>query len=253
MTDLSEINRDLYLNLMHRCLLNIIYEDAPMDPWSGKTFSHQTRFRGRDWPSQAHTMIGHYRLANLRQICEAVLQNEVPGDFIETGVWRGGACIYMRAILKAYGDTTRRVFVADSFEGLPKPDVESYPEDTGDIHHTYEQLAVSKEQVEQNFLRYGLMDDQVIFLKGWFKDTLPKAPIEKLAVLRLDGDMYESTMDGFTNLYDKVSPGGYIIVDDYGAVKACAKAVNDFRASRGIKDPIKNIDDIGVFWQKSTD
>jgi O-methyltransferase len=196
-------------------------------------------------------MIGHMRMSNLRQIAEGVLANNIPGDFIETGVWRGGACIYMRAILKAYRITDRRVWVADSFAGLPPPDIARYPVDTGDLHHTYKALAISLEEVKRNFAKYELLDEQVHFLKGWFKDTLPTAPISELAILRLDGDMYESTMDGLVNLYDKVSPGGFVIVDDFGAVPACRQAVMDFRGSRGIQGTIHDIDRIGVFWQKA--
>jgi len=90
----------------------------------------------------------------------------------------------------------------------------------------------------------------VRFLKGWFRDTLPAAPIERLAVLRLDGDMYQSTMDTLVNLYPKVSQGGYVIVDDYGAIPACRQAVNDYRAANGITEEIRDIDWTGIFWQK---
>jgi O-methyltransferase len=245
---------DMYLDLMERCLLNTIYED-PYTDWNQRpvadAFDPELRRLGRDWPCVAHTMIGQLRLRNLRDLSEAVIQQGIPGDFIETGVWRGGACIMFRAILKAYGDTTRRVFVADSFEGLPKPNAQDYPADAGDAHHQFKELAVSIEAVKANFEKYGLLDEQVVFLKGWFKDTLPVAPIDKIAVLRLDGDMYESTMDALRNLYDKVVTNGYIIVDDYGAVAACAKAISDFRAERGIFDPIINIDGLGVYWRKS--
>src|SRR5262249_7246717 len=157
-----------------------------------------------------------------------VITHEVPGDFIETGIWRGGACIMLRAVLAAYDVTDRIVWCADSFEGLPPPDAEKYPADAGDRHHTFAPLAVSLEEVKSNFERYGLLDERVKFLKGWFKDTLPSAPIGKLALLRLDGDMYESTMDALVALYDKVVPGGAVIVDDYGAVEGCRRAVSDF-------------------------
>jgi len=154
-------------------------------------------------------------------------------------------------MLKAFGDTSRIVWVADSFEGLPKPDEESYPKDKGDQHHALEELAVSLETVKENFRRYDLLDDQVRFLKGWFRDTLPTAPIDRLAILRLDGDMYESTMDGLKNLYQKLSNGGFLIVDDYGAVPACREAVHDFRRDYGITDEIIRIDWGGVCWQKT--
>ena len=239
---------DNYLDLMENTLTGMIYRDQPMDPWS-REFDVQKRLGGLDWPSQAHTMIGFHRLRNIRQTMLHVITHEVPGDFIETGVWRGGATIYMRAILKALGITDREVWVADSFAGLPEPE-ERCPADAGDKHHTYEQLAVSLDSVQENFRRYGLLDGQVRFLKGWFKDTLPGAPIERLAILRLDGDMYASTMDAITALYDKVSPGGFIIVDDYGVIPACRRAIEEFRQSRGIGDPILNIDNVGYFWQK---
>jgi len=206
---------------------------------------------GRDWPQLAHTMIGRKRMENLRFCVEDVLANDVPGDFIETGVWRGGACIFMRGILAARGVTDRRVWVADSFAGLPPPNAAKYPADARGKLYDCPELAVPLETVKATFERYGLLDDNVRFLKGWFKDTLPSAPIERLAVARLDGDMYESTIDALTNLYPKLSPGGYLIVDDYGAVRACRRAVADYRAEYGIDDPIVAIDSSGVFWQKS--
>jgi O-methyltransferase len=278
--------RDAYLDLLRDVLTNVIYRDGPIvrlrrghrkrrratlprrmlnrfrqmfrapppqKPKAEPAARHDPALRevGRDWPSSAHSMIGTRRMQNLRELCEAVISEGVPGDFIETGVWRGGACIMMRAILKAYGDTTRTIWVADSFEGLPKPDAGKYAADEGDRHHTHPELAISMEQVQDNFRAYGLLDSQVRFLKGWFRDTLPAAPIEKLAILRLDGDMYESTMDGFVNLYHKVSPGGYVIVDDYYAVPACKTATQDFLDARGLADQveIKEIDGMGVYWQ----
>ena len=250
MTDVGAL-QDSYLQLMERCLLGLIWEDPPQDIWSGGAFKPALRETGRDWPSKAHSMIGSRRMRNIRLLAEDVVRRGVPGDFIETGIWRGGACIMMRAVLKAHGVTDRRVWCADSFEGLPDPDAASYPQDANDQHATYEALAISLEQVQENFSRYDLLDDQVRFLKGWFKDTLPTAPIETLAILRLDGDMYQSTMEAFEALYDKLSPGGYCIIDDMGAVPACRQAVADFRNKRGITDRIEQIDWTGAYWRKS--
>jgi hypothetical protein len=188
-------------------------------------------------------------MLNLRRLVEHILQHEVPGDFIETGVWRGGACIMMRAILKAYRISDRTIWLADSFEGLPPPDAERYPADADSNLHTYPQLAVSLDEVRGNFARYALLDDQVRFLKGWFRDTLPTAPIETLALMRLDGDMYESTMDGLRNLFPKLAKGGFVIVDDYGTFESCRQAVQDFRGAHHIDDTIYNVDGFGVFWQ----
>lgn len=110
-------------------------------------------------------------------------------------------------------------------------------------------LGVSRDQVEENFRRYGLLDSQVRFLEGWFSETLPTAPIRALAVLRLDGDLYKSTMDVLTHLYPKVTPGGYVIIDDFD-IAACRQAVKDYRAAHEIDDEICPIDDNGVFWRK---
>jgi hypothetical protein len=240
---------DRYLQLMQDCLVGLIYEDAPLAALGQETFDAKLREYGWDWPSKAHTMIGRKRLENVRLLTESVLGNNIPGDFIETGVWRGGACILMRAVLNAYNVEDRRVWLADSFEGLPSPNPILYPADKDDEFYRYKELSVSLEQVQDNFRRYGLLDDQVVFLKGWFKDTLPAASVEKLAILRLDGDMYESTIDALESLYHRLSPGGYVIVDDYHVVSGCKQAVLDFCQRRQISPDIKEIDGVGVFWR----
>ena len=245
----SDRVRGLYLDLMQRCLINTIYRDPSQSPWTAPAFDPASRERGLDWPLYAHSMIGAQRMQNLRMCCESVIQTGVPGDFVETGVWRGGACIFMRAVLAAYGIRDRTVWVADSFKGLPPPDPGAYPADRDDQHHEFQQLAVGIEEVRQNFERYGLLDPQVRFLEGWFKDTLPDAPIERLAVLRLDGDMYQSTMETLVSLYDKLSVGGYAIIDDY-KLPPCRQAVTDFRAARAIPAPIQAIDGVGVYWRR---
>lgn len=207
------------------------------------------KLEGLIWPYQAHTMIGLPRLENIQFCVEDVLRNGVAGDLIETGVWKGGATIFMRAILAAHDVKDRKVYVADSFAGLPPPDAAAYPEDRGDKHHEISLLTVSEDDVRENFRKYGLLDEQVVFLKGWFKDTLPTAPFEKLAVIRLDGDMYESTMDALTNLYPKLSPGGYCIIDDCH-LAPCKRAVDDYRQTHKIRAPLKRIDANSAFWQK---
>lgn len=204
---------------------------------------------GRIWPPQAYSMAGMARLDQLQDAVETVLKEGVPGDLIETGVWRGGASILMRATLFAYGVTDRRVFVADSFTGLPAPDAARYPADAGDILYRAAPLAVSLEEVRENFRRFGLLDEQVVFVKGWFKDTLPALDSQQFAIIRLDGDLYESTMQALEALYPKLSPGGFCIIDD-GALPACMQAVNDYRARHAITAPIEQIDWTGCYWRK---
>lgn len=210
------------------------------------------RENGLGWPINGYSMIGTKRLNNIQFCIESVVANNIEGDFIETGVWRGGACIFAKSLFNIL-DPSRTVWVADSFEGLPKPNTQLYPEDAGDDLYSLEQLRISMEQVQENFKRFNLLDEKVKFLKGWFKDSLPTAPIDKLAIIRLDGDMYESTMDGLVNLYHKLSSGGFIIIDDYGTIPACKKAVHDFRDKKGITEEIVNIDGSGYYWQKKNE
>lgn len=189
------------------------------------------------------------RLQNLSDLTSRVLQENVAGDLIETGVWRGGCCILMRGVLKAYNDGHRKVFVADSFEGLPPPS-SKVRQDRFDFHHWFKPvLAVSEKQVRENFRRYGLLDERVVFVKGFFKDTLHKLD-GPFALIRLDGDMYESTMNALEALYPKLSPGGFVVIDDYGLLANCRQAVDDYRARHDIEAPITQIDRSGVWWRK---
>jgi O-methyltransferase len=244
----------LYLDLLKGCLTRLLFPDCCMNLELKPSgfFDRATRQSGQDWPSEAETMIGVKRLENLEDCISDILRNDTPGDLVEAGVWRGGASIFMRAILKAHGDCTRTTWVADSFEGLPIPDPVRYPADADDrLSESNAYLGVPLEQVQANFARYGLLDDRVQFLKGWFRDTLPSAPIDRIALLRADGDMYESTTDVLENLYPKVSPGGYVVIDDYGPLANCRAAVDDFRAKYSICEEIRTIDWTGVYWQRS--
>ncbi|MGC4070685.1 MAG: TylF/MycF/NovP-related O-methyltransferase [Polyangiaceae bacterium] len=195
-----------------------------------------------------HTMMGRKRLEHLHRCLDVVRDENVPGDLIETGVWRGGGTIFMRGYLMAHGITDRSVWVADSFEGLPKPTLAA-DEGFDFSKERFPSLAVGIDEVRELFARYDLLDSQVRFLKGWFKNTLPNAPIRALALLRLDGDLYESTMDALDALYSKVSPGGFVVVDDYKAVPPCERAVHDFRQKHSIDSPIELIDSMAAFWR----
>jgi O-methyltransferase len=254
---MSDRQADLYrryLDLVEATLARLIYEDDPLpflDAPTSKPYKRRTRELGRDWPSKAFTMIGRKRLRNFRETIESVISEDVPGDIIETGAWRGGASILARAVLAAAGVTDRKVIVADSFEGLPPPDEEAYPADRGLNFHESPALAVSLEEVQENFRKLDLLDDQVVFLKGWFRDTMPKVASERLAVIRLDGDLYESTILPLNHLYDRLSVGGWVIVDDYHMVRACRTAVRDFLASRSLAPELREIEGMGVYFPKT--
>ncbi len=251
--------RQLYLDLMKKCITGLIYEDRPtaVFPFPGfvdrqpRGFSRKWREWGRDCPSQAHSMIGLRRMDNIQFCFERVLADNVPGDLIETGVWKGGATIFMRALLKAHQVRDRLVWVADSFEGLPAPEPSTYPEDA-----TFEDckgsICVNLETVMRHFELYGLLDGQVRFLKGWFKDTLPTAPMKRLSIMRLDGDYYQSTIESLTHLYPRLSAGGFVILDDYFVLSACRRAVEDYRSAHGIGEELVDIDGSSAYWRKDS-
>jgi hypothetical protein len=230
--------REAYLELLKGCLTRALFtEDEKLEV---------CKLGLEDWPVYAETMIGTYRLDNIRYCIGQVIKDKVEGDVIECGVWRGGACIWMKAILDSY-EELRNVYVADSFNGFPKP---KYKCDADFDFLQKHDLKVPVEVVKNNFKKYGLLDNRVKFIEGYFSETLPKFD-GKLALLRVDGDLYESTVDILNNLYDKVSVGGYIIIDDY-QLGQCELAVQFFRRKRNITDKIENIDGgVGVFWRKT--
>lgn len=231
----------------------VFYSGEAADPQtlSALQESHQTgrHFNGRlKFATIGASMIGRSRMDNLQMAIEAILADGVPGDIVECGVWRGGAMAFAKGVLDAYGDP-RSVWLADSFQGLPAP---GHAADTVDLRTTkYPMLAIPESRVRTLFERLGLLDDRVRFVPGWFDETLPTAPIDQIAVLRLDADYYASTITALDALYTKVGLGGFIIIDDYGVLEPAKQAVDQFRADHGISAPLVDIDGAGVYWRKA--
>lgn len=246
----SVIVRDFYLDLLIKVLANMIYGDPSINPVNKGPFQAELREIGYDWPALAHTMVGLRRLENVRELTQRALDERIPGDFIETGVWRGGCCILMRGILAANEVRDRTVYVADSFAGLPPPNPQIYPADREMDLSVHEELAVPLETVKANFARYGLLDDQVVFVKGLFRNTLSALDAGPFCLLRLDGDYYESTYDALKNLYPKLSSGGFIIIDDFNYLAATRQAVVDYRSRMGITAPMHQVDWSASWWRK---
>jgi hypothetical protein len=209
------------------------------------------RAAGGDWPFSGLTMVGLVRLDDIQRCVETVVEDEVPGDMIEAGAWRGGASILMRATLDTRGARDRTIWVADSFQGLPKPD-ESFPEDRALDLSWLDYLAVPREEVQRSFERFGL-GEGVRFVEGFFEDTLPTLTDRTWSLLRLDGDTYESTWVALESLYPGLSSGGYVVVDDYLLISECRRAVDEYREVHGIEEPIERIDQIGVRWRRESD
>ena len=207
-----------------------------------------TRRDPRYFPLGAYTLLPRRLLDHLQGLVEQVVADRIPGDLIEAGVWRGGACMLMKATLDAVGDA-RRVIVADSFAGVPPPRAAA---DRGHTFHEHPVLAVSADEVRRAFQRFGLLDDRVIFLEGWFSVTLAAAPATPLALVRVDADLHESTTQALEALYPLLSPGGVCIIDDY-PIASARGAVDEFRARHGVTEPIQDpgCGGYGAWWRKA--
>lgn len=201
---------------------------------------------------RALTMCGEQNINIVLEAMKNIEREKIPGDFIETGVWRGGMPIIMRAFLQSVGNKDRKVWVADSFKGLPDDLEDPNDKAAHQLLEPLKHLAAKREDVESAFDFFGLKDEQVIFLEGWFKDTLKAIPQKSFALIRLDGDYYESTRDAVAALYPKLSPGGYIIIDDYNLPLGCKRAIDEYRTENKISDEIIDINSQSVYWRKST-
>jgi hypothetical protein len=274
--------RRRYLDLLKRTLVNLVYaEDAlrldtalsgglGTDQLARQRLLRDVRYERADayaelvaakregsvddfWGARlAHTMIGLDGLENLERCAHRVFADAVPGDFLEAGVCHGGASIFLRALQVAYGEGDRVTWLADSFAGVPPPTHEVDREHELDLtEESVPWMAAGAQAVRDNFETYDLLTNRVRFLPGLFADTLPGAPIERLAILRIDGDLYSSTRDALDALYDRVSDGGYVIVDDYGCLEPCRIAVDEFLAMRGLDPELDQVDWTRVCWRKT--
>ena len=278
----DDLQRTRYLSLLKRALVNLLYPDHEMrmdllngvydepDPLEQTRYLRDIRYRepqryqrltaaklaaghtGELIYGFPHTMIGMAALDNIERCAERVFDEGIQGDFFEAGVCQGGAAIFLRALQIAYGEGHRQTWLADSFEGLPA--CRSAPDIAAGIdwsEASRPQFAFSEEGVRDNFIRYDLLDDRVRFLPGWFSESLPGAEVGPLAILRIDADLYESTRDVLQQLYAKVSPGGFVIVDDYCFLPPCRQAVEEFRSEHGIAEPLTYVNHSCVYWRKT--
>lgn len=207
------------------------------------------RLEGKDWPVTGQTMVGVNRLRNLRDLYEKVRVENIPGDLFEAGVWKGGASIYLRGLLEAFGDSSRCVWVADSFSGFSKVNFKGNLADSDQKWFKYRDLEVTLEEVKRNFAKYGFADAQVKFVEGLFEQTLPNLEVNSISILRADGDLYTSTTAILENLEPKVAPGGFVVIDDL-SLASCREAVDDYREKLGISSPIHKVDWTAGYWRK---
>jgi hypothetical protein len=262
----SDALRAAYLELLKLCLCDLAGARTLSVGRTGDTrrtespvFTHELsdeeltlRAVGGDWPFGGLTMIGLSRLDDLQTCIESVIADGVDGDVIEAGVWRGGASILARATLDSLGADDRTVWVADSFQGLPPPDPEAFPEDHELDLSQVDFLSVPSEEVLGYFARFGC-EAGVELVEGYFDQTLPTLRDHRWAVVRLDGDSYEATWVGLESLYPGLSAGGYLIVDDYVLIEECRRAVDEYRSQNGITEPIEQVDWNGIRWRRESE
>lgn len=220
-----------------------------------RPFDKTSRVNGVDWPQFGLTMVGRKRLTNIEELLLAAIDERVDGDFVECGVWRGGASLFAKAVLDAadpHGG--RMVHLVDSFHGLPPPTA-------GQDRHIWSEmdyLRVSKQEVQSIFEEMALLDGRVRFHEGYFRYSAPSLRKQlanegrQIALLRMDGDMYESTMDILFNLYDLVAVGGCIVIDDY-SVPECRRAMDKFFHLHNMHETFHVIDDSSSYFCKTHD
>lgn len=250
--------REIHFHAWRICLTGSLLETPSLIPYkheSNKEIIEQDyvaslRKDGRDWPLFGLTMIGEERMKNIDYVIQESVRLGVDGDFVECGVWRGGASMYARAVLNAFGETERLVYLFDSFNGLPQ----NTSDNDGDFWSKMSYISVPLDEVQRHFDVSGLNGKNVIMIPGYFRYSLPAWCLRTdrtVAILRMDGDMFESTMDILFNLWDLVSRGGYIIVDDYHSVPAAKNALNKFFDLQGIKPELMPIDQDGIYFIKN--
>lgn len=212
--------------------------------------------------ARTYSMVGRNGLIVTYDIAEFLEQKQIHGAFVECGVARGG-CSAIMALLSAHYKSNRITWLFDSFQGLPKPTVEdefntaafTRPNNrhSSDVQEgcclgTYEEVSALM------FSALKLAKDRVRLIRGWFQDTLhqDRNNIGKIALLRIDGDWYESTKCCLQDLYDSVVPGGYVYIDDYESCIGCKKATNEFIKKRGIRARLISDHRGGVYFLKQS-
>lgn len=186
---------------------------------------------------------GRARMLLMDSLARQVLSAGVPGDFVEAGVYRGGMSVYLAGLLRALGGGERRLWALDSFKGCPAPEdllgsrFARAPQARDDARWAG-RYACSIDSVRSHFAQHDLLDDRVRLVQGMFHETLPSTEIERVSLLHIDADLYSSTAEVLEHLYPKLSPGGFVVFDDYGFPE-CRRAVHDLRSALAVTTPIR--------------
>ncbi len=207
------------------------------------------------WESvRPYTMTSKERIFALKQSVDYIVKHDIGGDIVECGVWKGGSMMAVAMILRELGVSDRKLYLFDTFEGMPPPaaiDRACTGEAAADIlaasnKHTSNVWAYSSlEDVRQTLRSTGYDEGQLFFVKGRVEETLPLNAPERIALLRLDTDWYESTYHELVHLYPRLSVGGVLLIDDYGHWEGAKKAVDRYINENKVKVLLSRIDYTG--------
>ncbi|WP_445176620.1 FkbM family methyltransferase [Microcoleus sp.] len=201
-----------------------------------------------------YTLLSEARLFSLYSLARQICLDDIPGNFVECGSYKGGSAALLAVVIKRYSLRPRLVYAFDTFEGMPEP-TEADKHNGIPANLTVWGVGTLKAPLTDNLdvICHSLdVGDIVIAVKGLFAQTLPesKSEIGSIALLHADGDWYESTMDIFNNIYDRVVPNGFIQIDDYGHWEGCKNAIHEFERGCGQSFALRFIDYTGVWFQK---
>jgi predicted O-methyltransferase YrrM len=191
-------------------------------------------------------MCSYARLRGLYRGLRAVVRDGVPGDVVECGTARGGSAALLSLAARDLDDS-RRVWAFDTFEGLPPPTAHDPDYDAAMWY--VGSCRGEIDEVAELMTRLGVRD-RVTLVKGLFQDTLLSADVPSIALLHLDGDWYDSVKCCLDQLYDRVSPGGVIQIDDFGQWEGARKATLDFFSQRALKVRLVYLDGTGRQFRK---
>jgi hypothetical protein len=243
----EHVNHDAYVDLIKRSVANYLYLGGDVAFEDFRCVTHYDVPHGQwkiDPLARPITLLSRSQLDLVEKAVLMVEERGVPGDFIEAGVWRGGVIILMRALLSAYRIPGRKVFAADSFAGIPK----NLRARNDPVDAWRDRWVASVDEVRANIERFGLLDDRIEFVVGFFADSLKNLSGRQFALMRLDSDSYDSVEESLVYLYPLLSKGGVIIIDDWHLV-GCKAAVMNYRARYGVEEEIQ-VQDGNAYWVK---
>lgn len=238
---------DAYLDLVKRSVTNFAYLGGESSFENFRCAEHYDLQRGGwkiDPLCRPLSLLSKLQLDLIDKAAVWLEERRVPGDFLEAGIWRGGAVILMRALIEGYGMTDRKVFAADSFAGIPK----NVHAQNDAVDSWSDRWVAPLDQVKQSIERFGLLDDKIVFVVGFFADSLKQLSGERFALIRLDSDSYDSVETSLDYLYPLLSKSGIVIIDDWH-LAGCKQAVLEYRSQHGIHDPIQ-VSDNNAYWVK---